>query len=321
MNLLTNFPNGVTSFGVPVVGGGAGPYHPYAQYWYVDANNFTGAASDGNDGLSPESPLVTMAQCFTNILSASASGSVITFIGNVREQVTTPAGIFDVTIIGGSNSPRNADAFSGGTTADGGRMGASWLAPASPTASTPLLKVQQQGWRCQNFLFGAAPAATPSVDLFRDGGSGDDERDASHASFYGMRFDSSPIGIRANGGPAFITIAGCLFARATTTAIANTVGAGIGTNLNWNIVGNRFFSNVNHIVVPTSGATISGNTFQAHTTMAIDLDGGVATNAVWGNSLSGTYSIAGGYRGAGAGDEWGGNFNSIAGGVTAADPA
>jgi len=315
--VLTNYPDGVSSFGIPVIGGGSGPFEPFSTYYFVDANNFTGAASDGNEGKSPQNPLLTMARAFQLV----RSGDVITFIGNIREQCTTPAGVFGVTIIGGSTSPRNADSFAGTASGDGGRMAASWLAPASPTAAAPLCDVLQQGWRFQNFLFGAAPANTASVRLFRNGGAGSLERDASHASFYGMRFDGSPIGIQASGGPAFITIAGCLFARATTTAIANTVGAGIGTNLNWNIVNNRFFSNVNHIVVPTSGATIAGNTFQAHTTMAIDLDGGVATNAVWGNSLSGTYSIVGGYRGAGAGDEWGGNFNSISGGVTAADPA
>lgn len=312
----TDYPNGITSFGVPTMGIGGGPYAPFGNWVFVDANNFTGAASDGNIGTA-DSPVTTMSRAFTLV----KSGGVISFIGNIREQLTAPEGIFGVSIIGAATSPRNADSFSGGTSGDGGRTGASWVAPASPTASTPLLKVLQQGWSFRNFLFGAAPAATASVLLYRDGGAGSAERDASHAAFYGMRFDGSPMGIQASGGPAFITVAGCLFARATTTAIANTVGAGIGTNLNWNIVGNRFFSNVNHIVVPTSGATISGNTFQAHTTMAIDLNGGVATNSICGNSLSGTYSIAGGYRGAGAGDEWGGNFNSISGGVTAADPA
>jgi hypothetical protein len=316
---LTNFPDGVSSFGVPVIGGGSGPFKPYATYYFVDANNFTGNASDGNTGQSPEEPFTTMSAAF----NAVNSGDVITFIGNIREQLDTPEGIFDVTVIGGSNSPRNADAFTSATTGDTGRTRASWVAPASPTASTPLCRVLQQGWRFQNFLFGAAPAATASVVLYRDGGSGDEERDSSHASFYGMRFDSSPMGIQASGGPAFITVSGCLFARATTTAIANTVGAGIGTNLNWNIVGNRFFSNVNHIVVPTSGANIVGNTFQAHTTMAIDLNGGVATNNISENALSGTYSIAGGYRGAGAGDQWAGNYNELSAtvGITSADPA
>jgi hypothetical protein len=322
---LTNFPNGITSFGIPIVGGNNAPFKPYATYYFVDGNNFTQNASDGNEGTSPEEPLSTMARAFAILLSKASggsggSGSVICFIGNITEQLTTPAGVFDVTIIGCGNSPRNADLH----TTLGGYSAATWKAPSSPTASTPLLTIQQQGWTFMNFLFGAAPAATPSVDLFRDGGAGSAERDASHAAFYGMRFDGSPIGIRANGGPAFITIANSLFARATTTAIANTTGAGIGTNLNWNIINNRFFDNVNHIVLPANQCTIYGNTMGNFTTMSIDLQNGIGNNMVWGNLLTGTYSIAGGYRAAAATDNWAGNYSNDAGVTTVltqADPA
>lgn len=308
---LTAFPNGVSSFGVPVIGGGSGPFKPYATYYFVDANNFTGAASDGNDGLSPQTPLLTMARCFAIMLANVAqgpggSGSVICFIGNIREQLTSPAGVFDVTIMGGSNSPRNADAFTAAASGDGGRSGASWLAPASPTASTPLLKIQQQGWVCQNFLFGAAPAATASVQVFRDGGAGSLERDGSHAAFYGMRFDSSPMGIQASGGPAFLTVSGCLFARSTTTAIANVTGAGIGTNLNWNIVGNRFTDNVNHIVVPGNECNITNNVFGKFTTLGVSMSGGTGSNQVHGNYMSGDYDA--GYVAA-SNDDWCGNYS------------
>ena len=39
------------------------------------------------------------------------------------------------------------------------------------------------------------------------------------------------------------------------------------------------------------------------------------------NYLSGTFSSAGGYTVANANDEWAGNFNTLAGGITVADPA
>lgn len=328
--VMTNFPNGVSSWGVPVIGGGAGPFKPYATYYFVDANNFTGTASDGNDGLSPETPLLTMARAFALLLSNAAlgeggSGSVITFIGNIREQLTTPAGVFDVTVIGGANSPRNADAFTSAAAGDGGRSGASWVAPASPTASTPLLTVQQQGWTFQNFLFGAAPAATASVQIYRDGGSGSSERDGSHAVFNGMRFDASPMHIQASGGPAFITVANSLLCRATTTSIANTVGAGIGTNLNWNITGNRFFDNVNGIVVPGSQCSITNNVMGKFTTLSISTSGGIGNNQINGNYLSGSYDT--GYEPA-ANDDWSGNFSMDTGaagvgdnGITIAAPS
>lgn len=52
---LTNFPNGVTSFGVPMIGGIGGI--PLTGTWYfVDPAN----GSDANDGLSPSSALATL---------------------------------------------------------------------------------------------------------------------------------------------------------------------------------------------------------------------------------------------------------------------
>jgi len=52
---LTNFPNGLTSFGVPLVGGIGGI--PLTGTWFF-VNPATG--SDANDGLSPETPLATL---------------------------------------------------------------------------------------------------------------------------------------------------------------------------------------------------------------------------------------------------------------------
>jgi len=143
-NNLTNFPEGASSFGIPVV-----PYSNLIhvgstterdsgnvtnqQHWWVNGN----FGSDGNDGLSPASPKLTMANVFTLI----NSGDIIHFTGNITEQLTTPAGIFDVTIIGEGNLPRNADSFD----TNNGYTAATWKFPASPTAATPLLKVQQQG--------------------------------------------------------------------------------------------------------------------------------------------------------------------------------
>src|SRR5262245_29091626 len=74
----------------------------YGRAWWVDGNQ-------GNDNLSGQShsePFATMAQAFTKI----ASGDVIYVRGNIREQLTTPAGVFDVSIIGPSPVTRHPDA-------------------------------------------------------------------------------------------------------------------------------------------------------------------------------------------------------------------
>lgn len=52
---LTNFPNGVTSFGVPMIGG-IGSIPLTGTWYFVDPAN----GSDANDGLSPSSALATL---------------------------------------------------------------------------------------------------------------------------------------------------------------------------------------------------------------------------------------------------------------------
>ncbi len=309
MNNYTNFPNGVSSFGVPVL--------PNYSLIHVgsstqsDTNNIVGNThywvngnfgSDGNDGTSPQTPRLTMASVFSDL----NSGDIIHVTGNIAEQLSTPVGIFDVTVIGEGNLPRNADSFD----TNNGFTAATWKYPSSPTASTPLLKVQQQGWRFVNILFTGSLSATPLVQLFRDGGSGDAERDASHAHFVACRFDGAgPIGLQDSGGCAFIQIQGCLFRGFTTAAINNITGAGIGTLLCWNIQGNRFNDNATAIDLALSQGTIWNNVigaFTATTGFGIDLTGGAGSNQVSFNTFSGDYD--GDYAGT-TDDNWAGNFS------------
>ena len=129
--------------------------------WYVDALN----GSDSNNGASWASPKLTMAAVFALL----ESGDHIYFVGKIKEQLTTPVQVFDVTITGGGNRPRHADAAPAPT---GGSSAATWTVPASPAATTPLLKVLQQGWRIENFVM-AGPSDAACVLLYRDGGAGD----------------------------------------------------------------------------------------------------------------------------------------------------
>lgn len=72
---LTNFPNGLSSFGVPMVGGIGGI--PLTGIWYfLDPAN----GSDGNDGLSPESPLSTLAYAYSKL--RDGKNDVIVLIGD-----------------------------------------------------------------------------------------------------------------------------------------------------------------------------------------------------------------------------------------------
>lgn len=301
MSGMTNFPNGIASYGVPVLGG-ALPLTFYGRFWYVDAK----IGSNGNTGRAPNKPFLTMAKALTMV----DSGDVIVTRGKIKEQCTTPAGVFDVTIIGGANRPRHADDHSESSSPGRGSSSATWVAPDSPTASTPLLKVQQQGWRVMNMLFGAGPASTASILLFRDGGSGDSERDASHFHMSGCRFSAPVIGVQDSGGCAFVTIEDTMIHGATTAAINNVTGAGIGTLLHWHLRNNRIMNNAIGIDLSSDQAMIHDNLIGVATTYGIDLNGG-SNNMVWRNALFGTYTTDAGQRyRAGTTDFWIGNWSA-----------
>lgn len=275
--------------------------------YFVDAKN----GSDNHDGLSWDTPFLTMGAAF-DVLN---SGDTIFVVGKVREELSTPAGVFDVTIVGAANRPRHADDHTESAGARGS-SGSTWTTPASPAAATPLLIVRQQGWRFVNILFDG-PSDAAAVQLFRDGGAGDAERDASHAHFVGCKFVAGQNHIEFKGGLSQVVVEDCDFFGATADSFLETVGAGIGTNNHFRIMNNHFHDNDSHIDVAMNYATIKGNTFGKWTTVAVDLSGG-SENVVWGNYIYGDYDNAGA---AGTNDEWGGNFNSLAGGVTAADPS
>ena len=274
---MTNFVEGVQSFGVPVLPF-VGQVNPYGQHWFVNggsaATGQSGVGNDGHDGKTPDTAFLTMDAAFDRI----SSGDTIHLMGRVREQLNTPSGVFDVTIIGPSPVTRHPDAH----TSNGGYSSARWDAPASPTASDPLLDIRQQGWRVLNVLFtGDEDDSVGCIRLFRDGGSGDDERDASHAWIQGCRFQSGLYGIQDSGGCARVKIIDnefLLFWESDNDAIVNVVGAGIGTMWGWQILGNKFYGNYSDIDISATGPIIRDNDFMyislgETNTIAIDLTG------------------------------------------------
>ena len=70
---LTNFPNGITSFGIPIFGGSLPPFT--GQYLFADYLN----GNDGNDG-SPGTPLKTVQAAYAK--TTSGNNDVIFIVGN-----------------------------------------------------------------------------------------------------------------------------------------------------------------------------------------------------------------------------------------------
>lgn len=72
---LTNFPDGITSFGVPVLGG-IGGLPLTGNWWFVNP----AAGSDGYDGTSPQTPFQTIYRAYA--AATAGNNDVIVLIGN-----------------------------------------------------------------------------------------------------------------------------------------------------------------------------------------------------------------------------------------------
>jgi hypothetical protein len=81
---LTNFPNGITSFGVPMIGGDLPIVPSTGNYWFVDSVH----GSNGNPG-SFDAPFASLATAIT----ASAANDIIVLSAGHAETISTAAGI------------------------------------------------------------------------------------------------------------------------------------------------------------------------------------------------------------------------------------
>jgi len=186
----------------------------YGRTLYVDASK---AAS--GDGRSWAGAFKTMAEAF----AALAGGERVFFRGNVREQLTSPTGVPDVTIIGAGNRPRHADTHP----LNGEKSASTWKLPASGSTNNPLLILRNPGWRIFNVLF-AAHASNYALRLERTGVEDETEQDASHLEVMGCRFASGGGGISDVGGCFNVKIEGNHFGALTVACILGVGNIGVG---------------------------------------------------------------------------------------------
>lgn len=83
---LTNFPNGVSSFGVPVIGGGTIPVTT-GNYWFVSSTT----GSDGNTGKTPKKPFKTYDYAIGKC--TADKGDVIILMPGHAENIAAASGI------------------------------------------------------------------------------------------------------------------------------------------------------------------------------------------------------------------------------------
>lgn len=133
---LTNFPNGITSFGVPVIGGVGGiPFT--GNYYFVDPAN----GADGNEG-SVELPLATLDGALDKC--TAGNNDVVILIG---DGATTNTARLSATLTWDKNATHLI-----GITAPTGVAQRARIAPtAGATAFTPMVNVTASGCYFANF--------------------------------------------------------------------------------------------------------------------------------------------------------------------------
>ncbi len=234
--------------------------------WYVNANTTASrgpVGSDGNSGKSPLTPFATVARAFEFIKSYD----IVVVDGVITEQVLAPLGVFDVTVIGAANLPRQAT--SSGVPTGGG---AYWKAPSSPTAATALLTLREQGWSIANIAF-QPHTSSPCIEGIRAESA--TYPDPSHLLIDGCLFidGTTGIGFQDSGGCSDVKIMNSRF-QSLATAIKGVAGAGIADPLSHVYQNNFFNQNTNDIVIGCSYGQIIGNRFKNTTTKKVSLTAG-----------------------------------------------
>lgn len=298
----TNFPNGITVFGVPVIPAPT----IFGQVWFVDTVN----GSDGYQGNNVDRPFSTMERA----LEVVGDNDVIYFVGKVREQLVAPLGVQGVSIIGAAGGAgRNDD-------------GAFWTYPASgAVAGKALLELREQGWSTSNFMMTPEPTGGACLKLHRAEDAS--YPDASHAVITNMRFTGAgnvvtgtPIGIEDVGGMHHVTIQGCEFQVLNYGIYGSSQAIAIPLR---NVVKNNLFRlNTNDIDLPSSYSLFEGNRHFKAATKTIDIAVGeynMVTGNVWAD-VAADIDPGNGYDG-NATDTWTGNLVQNQAAFVFGDPA
>jgi hypothetical protein len=230
MGSLTNFPFGLSSFGVPLPGGQSGPVsipRPNGQSWFVD----TGSGSDGGTGASPTDPLKTIARALQ--LAGNGTGDTI---------YVAPGSYNETLLVTKDYIALVGMVFAGYAKPD--------LGPA--LTAQIALTVKAQGFLARHIRFAAN--AQDCVDQQGNGFLYEDcvfDGDLT-ALMGGLRLVPNNTNTHLTASEGLVT--GCLFRGNASGIIFDTAIApvGVGSTDN-NIIGNVFYSNTKDIVSADSG--------------------------------------------------------------------
>src|SRR3990167_257534 len=275
---LTRFPNGVSSFGVPVIGSSLSLSIPTAvgKVFFVDKVN----GSDGNLGTEINAPLKTITQALTNAKDLGGD-TIFVYPGTYAEALTVSKD--DITIIAamrGGNSKRVA------------------VAPAS--GSVPLTVGDVWRFRAIGIRF----AGTSAVGVQHAGEAAYfEDCDFTSDTTHGFQFKSSTTTADYTGSGT--TLYRCLFRDCGDAGLRHTSDTNVGnpnygiqaTNVNvWDC---QFYTNTGDDIDDDAQAgnptyfyqwDISGNKFLTRNKNAagakyLDMDGGVSQDCLVSNNF------------------------------------
>lgn len=304
MNETTNFPEGVSSFGIPMIGSGNIPVTK-GTYWFV--NGATG--NDGNTGIALNASLKTIAAAVTR---AGVDDVILVLPGSYTDVVTiTKAGVRLIALGTASNSVK-------------------WTSATDTISCTiAAANVEVAGFK---FTPPAFTAGVPASIALSNAGYAHIHHNrfqgqtGSYYAIYSAVCNSDNVIIENNDFEYMNT--------ASHGAGIWALEAGGLSYSDWQVKNNKFSSCVVGAYFNGRVALVQGNHFAQEginasgavasvTTTKLSLSGVSGTssgaNLVHGNYFGGTYSIAGGYIPGATVDDWAGNFNIA--GVTAALPA
>ena len=278
---ITKYPNGVSSFGVPLTGPDYASM--FGNYWFVDNSN----TSARNNGKDPSTAFTTIAAA----VAKAAAGDTIYVRGtntDYDESVTITANM--ISLIGVSQHIK--------------MLG--WTADADATC----LKIEGHGCVVDGFYFRPEGATTGiAIDIGTDTTTAYGDSTTIKNCLFKSATTTCAYAIKANGCPEYVKLYNNHF---TWCGYGIYVGAtALKPATAWEIIGNYFSDKcTNGIDMPARRCLVAGNYFNA---MTLHLDllgyGGTGTfNSVAGNHFGGDYSTASDSYVAGTSDVWTGNW-------------
>jgi hypothetical protein len=244
----TNFAKGVSSFGVPVIGGGNGKV--FGTTYFVDPAGAN--ASDSNLGTDRNNPLKTLTQAFLNV---SHWDTIRCAPGNYTGNYTTP-----------NNATASFVTLIADTTHENGL--AAWM--GATVASSPIIDLKARGWSILGFEFDC-PTSAGAINLNKSDDGSTDRPDFTTIAY--CIFTTGKYGIVVDGGCTYAHIHHNRFDFLTTSgAFAIYVdNTSFHIPSQWLVEDNIFAENLNHIgpgnaTYGWSDSTFRRNVFQTDST-------------------------------------------------------